>query len=85
MQGQITHVLPARGFGFLRGDDGKEVFYHWSDVLPDLRHLRKGDIVTYSLVQPTPPRGPRACNITLIDRAADTEDDAGADIGMENQ
>lgn len=58
-KGKIKKMVRDRGFGFIRGDDGKEVFFHRSGLNPgEYDGLNEGDYVEY-IVQEG-PRGARA-------------------------
>ena len=56
VQGQVKKLVPERGFGFVRGDDGKEVFFHRSGLGPnEYDSLSEGDSVEYVVQEG--PRG----------------------------
>lgn len=64
-RGRIKKMVRERGFGFIRGEDGKEVFFHRSGMSSgDYDVLEEGDVVEY-VVQES-PRGPRAENVRAI-------------------
>ncbi len=50
----------ARGFGFITGDDGKDVYVHVS-VIDGGAALAAGDVVEYDVEESE--RGPRAKNV----------------------
>lgn len=50
----------ARGFGFITGEDGKDVYVHSTSVQGGAA-LNPGDSVEYDVEQA--PRGPRAANV----------------------
>jgi CspA family cold shock protein len=61
-KGKIKKMVRDRGFGFIRGDDGKEVFFHRSGLnSSDYDILSEGDIVEYVVQEG--PRGARAENV----------------------
>ena len=65
VRGRVKKLVPDRGFGFVRGDDGKEVFFHRSGLGPnDYDALSEGDLVEYVVQEG--PRGPRAENVRTI-------------------
>jgi len=65
VKGRVKKLVPDRGFGFVRGDDGKEVFFHRSGLgANDYDSLSEGDVVEY-IVQEG-PRGPRAENVRAV-------------------
>lgn len=58
-KGRIKKMVRDRGFGFIRGEDGKEVFFHRSGLGgSDYDSLNEGDNVEYVVQEG--PRGPRA-------------------------
>ena len=61
-KGKIKKMVRDRGFGFIRGDDGKEVFFHRSGLnAAEYDSLSEGDIVEYVVQEG--PRGARAENV----------------------
>ena len=55
-------MVRDRGFGFIRGDDGKEVFFHRSGLnAAEYDNLNEGDTVEYVVQEG--PRGARAENV----------------------
>ena len=61
-KGKIKKIVRDRGFGFIRGDDGKEVFFHRSGLnAADYDALSEGDNVEYVVQEG--PRGARAENV----------------------
>ncbi|MFN2568731.1 MAG: cold-shock protein [Candidatus Dormibacteria bacterium] len=62
VSGRIKKIVPDRGFGFVRGDDGNEVFFHRTEVTTtDFDALEEGEAVTFEVVDS--PKGPRARNL----------------------
>jgi len=60
MKGTVKFFNEAKGFGFITGEDGKEVFVHKLSVL-DGATLHDSDAVTYDVEQGD--RGPKAVNV----------------------
>jgi CspA family cold shock protein len=61
-KGKIKKMVRDRGFGFIRGDDGKEVFFHRSGLnASEYDNLNEGDNVEYVVQEG--PRGARAENV----------------------
>lgn len=61
-KGKIKKMVRDRGFGFIRGDDGKEVFFHRSGLnAAEYDGLNEGDTVEYVVQEG--PRGARAENV----------------------
>jgi CspA family cold shock protein len=60
--GTVKWFNDSKGFGFIRGDDGTEVFVHHNDIQGQgFKSLAEGDQVTYEVVQGD--KGPRATNV----------------------
>jgi len=69
-RGKIKKMVRDRGFGFIRGDDGKEVFFHRSGLnAADYDALSEGDTVEYVVQEG--PRGARAENVRQATGAGD--------------
>jgi CspA family cold shock protein len=61
-EGRIKKIIHDRGFGFVRGDDGNEVFFHRTELTTvDFDSLEEGQAVTFEVVNS--PKGPRARNL----------------------
>jgi CspA family cold shock protein len=61
-RGKIKKMVRDRGFGFIRGEDGKEVFFHRSGLnAAEYDGLNEGDAVEYVVQEG--PRGARAENV----------------------
>ena len=68
-RGRIKKMVRERGFGFIRGEDGKEVFFHRSGLnAGDYDGLNEGDLVEYVIQEG--PRGARAENVRAVSEAA---------------
>jgi len=67
-KGKIKKMVRDRGFGFIRGDDGKEVFFHRSGLnAAEYDNLGEGDSVEYVVQEG--PRGARAENVRQVTEA----------------
>jgi CspA family cold shock protein len=63
--GRIKMISPDRGFGFVRGDDGSEAFFHRTELTTvDFDSLEEGESVTFEVVDS--PKGPRARNLQKV-------------------
>jgi CspA family cold shock protein len=58
-------MVRDRGFGFIRGEDGKEVFFHRSGMAgSDYDNVAEGDTVEYVIQEG--PRGARAEHVRTV-------------------
>lgn len=61
-KGTVKWFNDTKGYGFIAGEDGKEVFVHFSAIQGDgFKSLSEGQPVTYDVVEAT--RGPQATNV----------------------
>ncbi|MBU0666215.1 MAG: cold shock domain-containing protein [Nanoarchaeota archaeon] len=60
MKGKVKFFNGMKGFGFIAGEDGKEVFVHHS-ALEDGIILKEDDAVTFDVENGD--RGPKAVNV----------------------
>lgn len=62
MEGKVKWFNAKKGYGFITGGDGKDVFVHYSDiVVSGYKTLKDGQEVTYDLADST--KGPKAANV----------------------
>lgn len=65
MNGTVKWFNADKGFGFITGEDGKDVFAHFSQINSDgFRTLEEGQAVNFTVAQG--PKGPQAENITVV-------------------
>ncbi len=65
MTGKVKWFNAAKGYGFMTGDDGKEVFVHFSAIQVDgFKTLDEGQPVEYDVNDG--PKGPQAANVQKI-------------------
>ena len=63
MKGTVKWFNEEKGFGFITGEDGKDVFVHYSAIQCDgFRTLEEGDSVTFEVKESN--RGPQASNVS---------------------
>ncbi|MEG0283684.1 MAG: cold-shock protein [Erysipelotrichales bacterium] len=63
--GTVKWFKSDKGFGFISGEDGKDVFAHFSQIEGDgFKTLDEGDKVSYNVVETD--KGPQAENIEKI-------------------
>ncbi len=66
MTGHIKNLQPT--FGFIAGEDGRQYFFHDSDLVDDF-DVVVGDRVVFDVVDPEPEKGPRAAHVAMEGRA----------------
>lgn len=66
MTGTIKRVVQERGFGFIKGENEVEYFFHRSGVLGSFDELEEGSAVTFE-EEPGSPKGSRARRVQLRD------------------
>ena len=60
--GKVKWFNESKGFGFITGDDGKDVFVHYSSIEGNgFKTLAEGDSVTFEVENG--PKGPKAINV----------------------
>ncbi|MDP4180474.1 MAG: cold-shock protein [Bacillota bacterium] len=65
MTGTVKWFNGEKGFGFIVGEDGKDVFAHFSQINAEgYKSLDEGQKVSYDVVNG--PKGAQAENITII-------------------
>lgn len=56
----------VQGYGFIRGDDGQDFFFHYTELQnSDLALLREGQRVTFEPAPGPSHKGPRANNVIV--------------------
>jgi len=63
MKGTVKWYNARKGFGFITGEDEKDVFVHRS-VIPNGTYINEGDKVEYKIEDTE--RGPQATNIKKL-------------------
>jgi cold shock protein len=65
MTGTVKWFNAEKGYGFITGEDGKDVFAHFSQIKSGgYRSLEEGQKVSFDVGQGQ--KGPQAENITII-------------------
>jgi len=65
--GVVKWFSRSKGYGFISpdGEDQKDVFVHYSNILGDgFRNLDAGDKVTFAIEDT--PKGPQAVQVTVV-------------------
>lgn len=65
--GKVRFYNEDKGFGFIQGDDGQEVFLHAS-VLPSDAEVRQGTRLEYGIADGK--RGPQALSVRVLEAPA---------------
>ena len=59
-----------KGYGFITGEDGKDVFVHYSSINAEgFKTLDEGQTVTYDIIESD--RGKQASNVTVAEDNAE--------------
>jgi len=65
MQGKVKWFNAEKGYGFIEGEDGKDVFVHFSAIQSDgFKTLDEGQAVSFEVVEGA--RGPQAANVEKL-------------------
>ena len=65
IQGTVKRIFRDKGFGFIKAIDGREVFFHQSELFNlELQALEEGDSLTFDVVKGK--KGPQATNIKKV-------------------
>lgn len=63
MKGKIKWFNPRKGFGFIIGEDGKDIFVHKNDIAQGI-NLNEDDPVEYEKEESE--KGPKATNVKKL-------------------
>ncbi len=65
INGTVKWFDAKKGFGFITGEDGQDVFVHYSKInKSNFKTLEEGEKVTYNVVEG--PKGPQAEEVTPV-------------------
>ena len=65
MTGKVKWFNAEKGYGFIEGQDGKDVFVHFSAIVQDgFKTLDEGQEVEFEVVEGA--RGPQAANVSKL-------------------
>ncbi|MCJ2166220.1 cold shock domain-containing protein [Pseudodesulfovibrio sp. S3] len=64
-KGEVTWFNEQKGFGFISGEDGRDIFVHYTEIIRDgFQTLEAGEQVSYGLVDEE--IGPKAVEVRLV-------------------
>lgn len=63
MKGTVKWYNHSRGFGFITGEDGKDIFVHSTNLIT-ITDLNENDQVEYTSEESE--RGPKATNVKML-------------------
>ena len=68
-RGPIIRIVRDRGFGFVRTENGSEIFFHHSTLPPGVFDtLQEGQEIEFDVENDSRGRGQRAANVRLAER-----------------
>jgi CspA family cold shock protein len=68
-QGKVKRLVSDRGFGFIEGERGDDLFFHHSALQgAAIEELREGQVVEYEVGRG--PKGPRAESVRIAVQTA---------------
>jgi cold shock protein len=68
-RGTVVRVIRDRGFGFVKADTGKEIFFHYSSLPAGVFDaLTEGQTLEFDVEDDPRGRGERATNVQVVDR-----------------
>ncbi len=84
-KGTIIKIMD-RGFGFIKPEQGEDLFFHSNDVEGvEFNSLSEGQVVEFENGQGRDGR-PKAANVKLVEAQAETQvDDSGDDKGDDDK
>jgi CspA family cold shock protein len=72
-RGTVAKLVRDRGFGFIRGNDGKDVFFHRSGLMNlNFDELEQGTAVDFEVENS--PKGPRANRVRPVANVTNATD-----------
>lgn len=82
MKGKIKTFNEEKGYGFIRGEDGKDIFVHLSEIHIDSGKIKKGDTVEfeYGVNKWNGEEREQAVNVTVINKSKKSHEQEEYDI-----
>ena len=66
MKGQVKWFDSKKGYGFITGENGKEIFVHFSGIMSDgFKSLNEGQQVEFEVGNGA--KGEQAVNVTVVE------------------
>ena len=66
LRGKVKWFDSKKGFGFIRSEDGDDVFVHYSGIQQDgFKNLEEGQEVTFEITKGK--KGPQASNVKVVE------------------
>jgi CspA family cold shock protein len=70
--GKVKWFDPKKGYGFIIGDEGQDVFVHYTSIVGDgFRALKDGEMVSYELIKGE--KGYQARNVAKPEESGQAE------------
>lgn len=64
MQGKVKFFSKTKGWGYIKADDGKEYFVHYSQIqIEGFKSLKRNDIVSFEISEPDENNRIQAINV----------------------
>ena len=65
--GRTKKVIEDRGYGFIKADDGRKIFFHMSELQGiDIKDLKEGDPMEFDVEKDPDGRGPKAVHVKRV-------------------
>lgn len=66
MKGKVKNFNKEKGYGFIKTEDGKDVFFHYSELkMEGFKTVNANQSVEFEVIETE--KGQRAVNITIVE------------------